>query len=154
MYDITYSIHVTSCPLYLWHHIHSVWQHKTVLLIICVTSFAWHHMQMGHDITPTVSDIAPTLSLSSQISTNFIHTFVWHRTQYMCDIICTLYNIISPPHVITLLYLWHHSLYIWNHIQYVGPHTHYTCDITAPNRCHDSRSIDNITHTLYYITLR
>ena len=29
----------------------------------------------------------------------------------------------------------------------------YTCDITATNRCHHTHSIDNITHTLYDITL-
>ena len=86
------------------------------------------------------------------ISTDIIPTFVWHHTHYMCDIICTLYNIISTTYVITLLYLWHHSLYIWNHIQYVGPHIHYTCDITATNWCHHFHSIDNITHNVWHHT--
>ena len=83
------------------------------------------------------------------LSTDIIPTFVWHHTHYMCDIICILYNIILTPYIITLPYLWHHSLYSWNHIQYVGPHIHYTCDITATNRCHHSHSIDNITQTPY-----
>ena len=87
------------------------------------------------------------------LSTDLIPTFVWHHTRYMCDIMCTLYNIISTPYVITLLFLWHHSLYIWNHIQYVGSHTQYTCDITATNWCHHSHSIDHIKHSLYGITL-
>ena len=87
------------------------------------------------------------------LSTDIIPTFVWHHTHYMCDIICTLYNIISTPYVITLLYLWHHSLYIWNHIQCVGTHIHYTCDIRATNQCHHSHYSDHLTHTLYGITL-
>ena len=174
MYDITYCIHVTSYPLYLWHHIHYVWQHNTVC--------CWYHTRHMCDIICTTDDITSTLSHQTTVlmmshpllalhhthsirhcthcichhnlSTDITPTFVWHHTHYVCDIICILYNIISTPYVITLLYLWHHSLYIWKHIHYVGPHIHYTCDITANNLCHHSHSIDNITHTLYGITLR
>ena len=70
----------------------------------------------------------------------------------MCNIICTLHNIISAPYVITVLYLWHHSLYIGNHIHYAGPHIQYTFDITATNLCHHSHSIDNITHSVWHQT--
>ena len=135
---------------YVWHHLH----------------YRWYHI---HSITPnhSIYDITSTSGMTSHplyqtlhplylchhsLSTDIIPTFVWHHTYYMCGIICNLYNIISTPYVITLLYLWHHSLYIWNHIQYVGPHIHYTCDITAINRCHHTQSIDNITYTLYDIT--
>ena len=38
--------------------------------------------------------------------------FLWHYTHYMCDIICTIYNIISAAYVITLLHLWQHNLAI------------------------------------------
>ena len=174
---IIYSIHVTSYPLYLRHDIHYVWQHNTVCCwyhtrhmcdIICTTvishplyhtksQYLWCHIHCKHDITHTVSHIAPTVSLSLQtlhwFHTDTIPTSVWHYTHSMWDTICTLYNIISTPYVITLPYLWHHSHYIWNHIQYLGPHIHYTCDITAIYLCHHSHSIDNITHTLYDITL-
>ena len=154
MYDITYSIHMTSYPLYLWRHIHSVWQHNTVC--------CWHPTHhMCDDVTckcdmtshPLYQTSHPLYLSHHKLSTDLIPAFVWHRILYMCDIICILYRIISTPYVTTLLYLWHHSLYIWNHIQYVGPHTHYACDITARNQCHDSRSIENITLTLYDITL-
>ena len=174
MYYITYSIHVTSYPLYLWYHIHYVWQHNTV----CFWYRTWHMCDIictTDDIKSTLShqnhhiyDVTSTLGMASQpqyqtsyplylchhkLSTDIIPTFVWHHSNYKCEIICTLYNIISTPYVFTFLYLWHHSLYIWNYIQHVGPHIHYTCDITATIRCHHSHCIDNITHTLYGITL-
>ena len=163
--DILHTIYMISYPLcmtpqhcvliphsaYVWHHLH----------------YRWYHI---HSITPNrrIYDVTSTPGMASQpqyqtshslylchhnLSTDIIPTFVWHPTHYMCDIMCTLYNIISTPYVITLLYLWHHSLYIWNHIQYVGRHMHYTCNITAPNRCHHSHSIDHNTHSLYGITL-
>ena len=86
MYDITSSICETFYPLYLWHRTHYVWHHKPLCwlhqLCISMTSFAlqktshpvyhikqqslWLHIHFRHDITPPVSDITPTLSLSSQ----------------------------------------------------------------------------------------
>ena len=149
----------------MWHPVHYIYDIISTLydntalcvvdnpLIMCVISFAWCHMQMWHDTHPLYQTSHPLYLCHHKLSTDLIPTFVWHRTHYMCDIICTLYIIISTPYVITLLYLWHHSLYIWNHIQYIGPHVHYTCDITATNRCLHSHSIDHITHTLYCITL-
>ena len=159
IYMISYPLCMTTqhCVLlilhsaYVWHHLH----------------YRWYHI---HSITPNrhIYDVTSTPGMASQtqyqtlhplylchqnLSTDILPTFVWHHTHYMCDIMCTLYNIISTPYVIILLYLWHHSLYIWNHIQYVGRHMHYTCDITAPNRCHHSHSIDHIPHSLYGITL-
>ena len=164
--DILSTIFMTSYPLcmtrqhcvliphsaYVWHPLH----------------YRWYHI---HSITPnhSIDDVTTTSGMTSHplyqtshllylchhnLSTDIIPTFVWHHTHYMGDIKCTLYNIISTPYVITLLYLWHHSLYIWNHIQDVGPHPHYTCDITAINLCHHSHSTDDITHTLYDITLK
>ena len=144
---------------------------------LCVDNTTLEHMSdiicATEDVTSTLSshnlyDIISTSGMTShplyqpshplylghhKLSSDIIPTFVWHHNNYMCDNICSLYNIISTPYVITLLYLWHHSLYIWNHIEYVGPHINYTCDITATNLCHHSHSIDNITHTLYDITL-
>ena len=174
MYDLTYSIPVPSYPLYLWHHIHYVWQHNTVVYLISHSSCVWHHLHYRcyhiHSITPnhSIYDVTSTSAVTSHplyqtshplylchhnLSTDIIPPFVWHHIHYMDDIICTLHNIISTPYVMTLLYLCHHSLYIWNHIQYVGPHIHYTCGITATNLCHHSHSIENITHALYDIRL-
>ena len=173
MYDITYSIHVTSYPLYLWHHIHYVWQHNTVC--------CWYDTRHMCDIICNRDDITSTLShqtavlMMSHPLQAWTHTHcIRHRPHSIflittsplisypllydmippiCVTLCNLYNNISTPYVITLLYLWYHSLYIWNHIQYVGPHIHYTCDITATNLCPHAHSID-ITHTLYDIILR
>ena len=157
--DILSTIFMISYPLcmttqnFVWLIPHSafVWQHL---------HYRWYHI---HSITPNQSIYAVT-STSGMTSnplylchhnlfTDIIPTFVWHHTHYMDDIICTLYNFISTPYVIILLYLWHHSLYIWNHMQHVGPHIHYTCDITATNPCHHSHSIENIIHALYDIRL-
>ena len=129
---------------YVWHHLH----------------YRWYHIPSNRP-NRSIYDVTSTSGMTSHrqylchhnLSTDIIPTFVWRHTHYMDDTICTLYNIISTPYVITLLYLCHHSLYIWNHIQYVGPHIHYTCDITATNLCHHSHSIDNITHALYDIRL-
>ena len=93
IYDISYSIHVTFYPLYLWHHIHYVLQHNTVCGwyhtrhmcdIICTTddltstlshqnTVLWCPIHFRHDITPTVSDTTPSVSLSSQ--PNFVITY-------------------------------------------------------------------------------
>ena len=181
MYDLTYSIHVTSYPLYLWYHILYVWQHKTVFGwyhtrhmcdIICTTDVitstlslqttvfmmshplqAWHHTHSIRCRTHCIFVITTSPLISYSLLFDIIPTFVWHHTHYMDDIICTLHNNMSTPYVITQQYLCHQSLYIWNHIQYVGPHIHYTCDFTATNLCHHSHSIENITHALYDIRL-
>ena len=162
-----------SYPLYLWHHIHYVWQHNTVC--------CWYHTRHMRDIICTTDDITSILSHQTTVFMMSHPLQAWHDTHCIrhhthcvfvittsplisypllydmiptiCVTLCTLYNNISTPYVITLLYLRHHSLYTWNHIQYVGPYIHYTCDITATNLCHHSHSIDNITHTLHDIRL-
>ena len=93
------------------------------------------------------------------LSNDFIPTFVWHHTHYMCDIIWTLYNIISTPYVITLLYLWHHSLYRWNHILYVGftytlyrwHHSHYSVSSLSLYWHHHTHSVWHHTGIMYGI---
>ena len=106
------------------------------------------HIHFRHDITHPVSYIAPTVSLSSHLSTDVTPTFVWHHTHYMCDIICTIYNIICTAFVITILYLGQHKLDIWNHIHYAVQNIHYPSDITVTSLCHHTHSIKSITHTL------
>ena len=91
----------------------------------------------------------PLYCCHHNLSTDIIPNCVWHHALLMYVIICTIYNIISTPYVLTLLYLWHHNFYIWNHIQYIGQHIHYTCDITATNLCHHTHCIDIITPTLF-----
>ena len=140
---ITDTIHMTSHPVYLWHHIHHIYDiisskyYITTLCVddttlgICMTSFAlqmtlhplyhikpqylWCHIHFRHDITAPVSDITPTLSLSSQ-PLHWYHTHygmtshlpsVWGHIHY-------IYIMTSNPYVITLL--------MTSQTLYVNPH--------------------------------
>ena len=113
--DISATLCMISHTVYMWHPIHYIYDiissmyDNTKLcvldttLCIYVTSFAlqmlshplyhtkpqylWCHIHFRHDITPTVSDIAPTVSLSWQP----LH---WYHTQFCMT---------SYP-----LYGWHH----------------------------------------------
>ena len=117
--DITATIWVVSHPVNLWHHIPYIYDIISTkydirtlcvddpILGICATSFLlqmtshpfyhtkpqyfWCHIHFRHDITPTVSDIAPTVSLSSQ-------PLCWYDTQFRMR---------SPPPSV-----WHHMHYI------------------------------------------
>ena len=110
---------VVSHPVYMWHlfpYIYDIISTKydiTTLCVddttlgICVTSFPlqmtsrtlyhpkpqylWCHIHYRHDITPTVSDNAPTVSLSSQ-PLHWYHTHFWMTSH--------------PPSA------WHHIHYI------------------------------------------
>ena len=134
---------MTPHSAYVWHFLH----------------YRWHHI---HSITPnhSIYDVNSTSGMTSHpshplylchhnLSTDIAPTLVWHHTHSMCDIICILYNIISTPYVITLLYFCYQNLYILKHIQYVGQHIHYTCEITASNLCHHTHFIDHITPIIY-----
>ena len=92
---------------------------------ICVTSFAlqmtshplyhtkpqylWCDIHLRHDISPPVSDIAPTVSFSSQP----LH---WYHTHYcMTSHLHSVWVHIHYMGVITqCLYLWHHTLYVYD----------------------------------------
>ena len=113
--DITATLCMMSHTVYMWHPIHYIYDvisptyDNTTLcdvdntLGIYVTSFAlqmishpiyhtkpqylWCHIHFRHDLTSTLSDIAPTVSLSSQP----LH---WYHTHFCMT---------SYP-----LYVWHH----------------------------------------------
>ena len=104
--DITCSLYEIKPPV-LWHRTHYVWQHNPVTFGIYMTSFAlqktsyplyhtkpqslWLHVHFRHDITPPLTDIAPTVSLSSQL----LH---WYHTQFCMT---------------------SHPLYVWYHMHYI-----------------------------------
>ena len=128
--DITATTWKVLHRVYLWHHIPYVFDKISTkydittlcvdftTLDICLTFFAlqmtshplyhtkqeylWYHIHFRHDITPPVSDIAPTVSLSSQP----LH---WYHTQ------CAMTS--QPPSVL------HHIHYIEHHIQSLCHHT-------------------------------
>ena len=111
----------TQCELitphlaYIWHllpyrrrHIHSITPRHRLYDFTSTSGMTSHPLyQISHQL----------YLCHHNLSTDITPTFVWHYTHYMCDIICTIYNIISTAYVITLLYLWQHNLDIWNHIQ-------------------------------------
>ena len=107
--DITATLCMISHNVYIWYPIHCTYDiihtmYDTTTLFafyttlgICVTSFAlemilhplyhtksqylWCHLHLRHDLTSTVSDTAPTLSLSSQ-SLHWYHTnfcMTWYQ---------------------------------------------------------------------------
>ena len=117
--DITATICMISHPVYVRHSVHYIYDiiptryDKRTLCVsyttlgIGMTSFVlqrmshplyhtkpqslWLHIHFRHDITPPVSDIAPTVSLSSQplhwYHTHFCMTslplYMWHHTHSM-----------------------------------------------------------------------
>ena len=136
------------------------------VLITPHSAYVWHHLHYRrrhiHSTTPSYNlyDFTSTSGMTSHMLCQTLHqlylchhnlytditpTFVWHHAHYMCDIICTIYNIISNSYVITLLYLWQHKLDIWNHIQYAVQNIHYPCDITVTILCHHTHCIESIT---------
>ena len=146
--DITATICMTSHPVYLCHHIHYMYDiisTKYDITTFCVddatvgmymTSFAlqmitnplyhtkphylWCPIHFRLTTQALCQTSRPLYLCHHTVSTDISPTFVWHHTHLLCDIIWTIYNITPNPHVISLVYLWHHSLYIWNHIQYEG----------------------------------
>ena len=161
MWDILSTIFMTSYPLCMTS--------QPCMLITPHSAYVCHHLHYRkrhiHSNTPSFNlyDFTSTSGMTSHplyqtshqlylchhnLSTDITPTFVWHHTHYMCDIICTIYNIISNSYVITLLYLWHHKLDIWNHIQYAVQNIHYPCDITVTTLCHHTHCIESITPTL------
>ena len=152
--DITATTWKVLHPVYLGHHIPYVFDKistkydittlcvDVTTLGICVTSFAlqmtlhplyhtkqqylWCHIHFRHNRTPPVSDIAPTVSLSSQP----LH---WYHTHFC---------ITSHPHSV-----WHHMHYIEHHIQSLCHHT--TLLMTSQPLYMKPHPVCRATYTLY-----
>ena len=139
------------------------------VLITPHLAYVWHHLCYSrchiHSIAPSANlyDFKSTSGMTSHLLYQTMHqlylcyhnlskvitpTFACYHTHYMCDIVCTIYNIICNSYVITLLYLWQHKLDIWNHIQYAVQNIHYPCDITITSLCHQTHSTESISPTL------
>ena len=108
MWDLLFSIFMTSYPLcttsqccvLITPHSDSVWHH------LCFRRRQIHSITPSHnlyDFTSTSGMTSHSLYLTShqlylchhKLSTDMKPTFVWHHTHYMCDNICTIYNLIS-----------------------------------------------------------
>ena len=152
--DITATIWMVSHPVYLWYHIPCIYDIMSTkydittlcvedtILGICVTSVAlqmtshtlyhpkpeylWCYIHFRHDITPPVSDIKPTVSLSSQ-------TLHWYHTQFWMT---------SHP-----ASEWHHMHYIEHHVQYIISYTLYKA--LPPHFMTSHHVIYDITFTVF-----
>ena len=93
-YNITSSICETFCPLYLWHHIHYVWEHNPV---------SWlHHTQHMYEIIYTTEDVTSTLSQQVTIVMTSNPLQAWHHTPCIthhtnCIFVITTSPLISHP---------------------------------------------------------
>ena len=127
-----------------WHQIHSITPNHS---IYDVTSTS------GMISLPLYQTLHPLYLCHHNLSADITPSFEWHHTHLLCDIMCTIYNAISSPYVITLLYLWHQNLYIWNHIRYVG--NIYTIHETSQPLSVSSHPLyrKHHTHSLYDIAL-
>ena len=130
-------------------------------LCICLTTFAlqmtshplyhtkkeylWFRIHFRNDITPPVSDIAPTVSLSSQ-HLHWYHTqcgmtsqapsvwhhihYIYHHIQSLCHhttVLMTSQPLYMKPHPVCRAT---YTLYRRHHSDYLGPHTHLIDNIT------------------------
>ena len=94
MYDVTYSIYVTSYPLYLRHHIHYIWQHNTVCCL--------YHPRHICDFPCTTDDITSTLSQQTTVFMMSRPLQAWHHTHCIrhhthCIFVITKSPLISYP---------------------------------------------------------
>ena len=120
IYMISYTLCLTTqhCVLliphtsYVWHHLHYRWYHTHK------PPDLWCHIHFGHGITTTVSDIAPTVSLSSE----HLH---WYHTQFCMTSYPLLYDIIP------IICVTSYALYITSYQLLMSLHF-CTYDITAP----------------------
>ena len=147
MYDITYSIHVTSYPLYLWHHVHYVWQHK----IVC----CWYHTRHMCDIICTTDDITSTLSNQTTVFMMSHPLQAWHDTHCIrhhthCIFVITTSPLISYPllyDIICTICVTSCALYITSYQLLMSSH-YSTYDITA-SIYETSSSMYGHIYTLY-----
>ena len=113
------------------------------------TQYFWYHIHLRHDITPPVSDTAPTVSFSSKPS-HWYHTHFWmtsHSPSVWLHMHYIQHHIQSLGHHIILLmtsqtlYMKTHPVCRATYTLYMRHHSHYLCPHT--------HCIDNITTTLY-----
>ena len=94
MYDITFSVYETFCPLYLWHHTHYAWQHNPVCWL-----YQTRHM---YDIICAPEDVTSTLTHQATIFMTSHPLQAWHHTPCIrhrtnCIFVITTSSLISHP---------------------------------------------------------
>ena len=146
----SYELHMTSRPLFMishhvmishplyschqtqdtCHHMHCFWTIPYNVLIVRLyqtkKQYLWCHIHFRHDITPPVSDIASTASLSSK-PLHWYHTHFWMTSH--------------PPS------LWHHMHFIEHHIQSLCHHS--TALMTSQPLYMKQHPVCRATYTMY-----
>ena len=99
---ITPTHSMISHPIYVWHYNH--YMYRTIYPIWGITSilyeitphYVWHHMHCIIDITPSISDITSTLSMSSRPVYQLYHTnSLYDITHTLCR---TSQSVCMTPH--------------------------------------------------------
>ena len=119
--------------------------------------YLWHHMHCIHVITPTISNTASTVSVSSQplrmISEQLC---VWQHTHFIYDTLCTIYNVTSTLSVHTIVVTTLHALHSLHHTHYIRYHTHDNTKVISaisPSITDSTSSVSvssNPVYQLYY----
>ena len=101
----------------------------------------WHHTLWMYDITPTISAITSTISMTSHPLYLWHHTLymtshplhLWHQTHSFYDITLTVSMAWNPTVFMTShpLYMTSHLLCLWHLTHYIWHHIHYIYDITC-----------------------
>ena len=131
MYDIT-PLFVYHHIHYRRHHIHILWHHMT----LC------HHMHCTHDITPTISDIASIVFVSSQ-------PLYWSSQTYsMYDFTPTLCMTSYAPYITShpLFKTSHHCSHHITSTAFMTSHTLYMTSHTWQHK----RCICHLTHYIWH----
>ena len=126
-------------PLYVGYHTHSMYniiynlQSTTSRFYAITPHYLWHHMHCIYDITPTISEMASTVSGSSQ------RLYWWSQTNSRYDITPTLrmqlmHSTQRHVHSLwlqTIVIITLHSLHSWLHTPYIWHHTHRNTNVIS-----------------------
>ena len=113
---------------YVWYNLHYIWYHINSITtnhgIYYVTSTS------GMTSQPLYQTLHQLYLFHRNVSTAVTPTILWQHTDYTCDIICTIYDIISTEFMTSdLLYMRSHPQFITSHPLYLWHHSHYIGNI-------------------------
>ena len=114
---------------YIWYHLHYMWYHIPSI----TPNHSIYHVTSTSGMTsqPLYQTSHQLYLFHHNISNAVTPTFLWQHTHYICDIICTIYDIISTAFMISdLLYMRSHPQFITSHPLYLWHHSHYISNIT------------------------
>ena len=131
---------------YVWHPLHCRWQH-THPLYHTKPQYLWCHIHFRHDNTAPVSDIAPTVSVSShRLHWNLTH-YIWHHS-HLISVITPAVSMISQQvwKSSPLAHIWHHTHSPWNDIHNLW----YQCSVLMTSQpLHSGHEISYIWHLIH-----